>query len=111
MHTARKLTLPAICLAAGIVLGTGVFTSPPAMSYADPVVAQILPQYMTATVDANSLEGKVGDLARESWEIVSITTASSVIDQAIDGKTHIVIEKFQVTARRLSAPPPPPNAK
>jgi hypothetical protein len=111
MPTARTTTLAAFCLAAGIVLGTGVFTSPPAMSSADPVVGQMPPQYMTATVDANSLEGKIGDLARENWEIVSITTASSVIDQAADAKTHIVIEKFQVTARRPSVPPPPPKAK
>jgi hypothetical protein len=108
---ARKTTLAAICLAAGILLGTGVFTAPLSKSYAEPVAGLLPLQYMTATVDANSLEAKVGDLARDNWEIFSITTASSVIDQAVDGKTHIVIDKFQVTARRPSAPPPPPKNK
>ena len=102
MCTFRTATLASICVALGVVLGTGVFTSPHAISFADPAAAPIPPQYTTATVDANSLEGKLGDLARENWEIISITTASSYIDQGVDAKTHIVIEKFQVTARRPS---------
>jgi hypothetical protein len=110
MHAARTTALAAIFLAMGILLGTGLFTAPPALSYADPVAAP--PQYyMTVTVEANSLEAKLGDLARENWEIISIATASQVIDQATDAKTHIVVEKFQLTARRPSAPPPPPKSK
>jgi hypothetical protein len=111
MASVRTTTLAAVSLAIGILLGTGIFTAPPAVSYADPVAGPMPPQYMTATVEANSLEAKVGDLARENWEIISIATASQVIDQAADARTHIVVEKFQVTARRPSAPPPPPKAK
>lgn len=111
MRTARTLTIAAICLAFGILLGAGTFTAPAALSGADPLAGSAPLQYSTATVDANSLEAKVGDLARENWEIFSITTASSEIDQGGDGKTRIVVEKFQVTARRPSAPPPPPKAK
>src|SRR5262245_5104571 len=109
MRTTRMLTLAAICLALGALLGGGVFSVPSAYSYADPAAPP--PQYMTAAVDANSLEGKLGDLTRENWEIFSITTASQSIDQGADGKTHIIVDKFQVTARRPSAPPPPPKAK
>ena len=111
MTAARTATLAAIFLAIGVLLGTGAFTAPPALSYADPVAGPMPPQYMTATVEANSLEAKIGDLAQENWEIISITTASQVIDQAADAKTHIVVEKFQLTARRPSAPPAPPKAK
>jgi hypothetical protein len=111
MHAARNTTLAAAFLAIGILLGTGIITAPPAVSYAEPVAGPMPPQYMTATIDANGLEAKIGDLARENWEIISITTSSQVIDQATDGKTHIVVEKFQVTARRPSAPPLPPKAK
>ena len=93
MPMARKATVEALCLAAGIFLGAGVFTAHLSTSYAQPVAGLIPLQYMTATVDANSLEAKVGDLARDNWEIFSITTASSVIDQAVDGKTHIVINQ------------------
>jgi hypothetical protein len=111
MHAARTTTLAAVFLAIGILLGTGALTGPPAFSYADPVTGPMPPQYMTATIDANELEAKVGDLARENWEIISIATASQFIDQTIDAKTRIVVEKFQVTARRPSAPPPPLKAK
>jgi len=111
MTAVRTTTLAAFSLALGILLGTGIFTAPPAVSYADPVAGLLPFQYMTTTVDANSLEAKVGDLARESWEIVSIATASQVIDQAADARTHIVVEKFQVTARRPSVPPPPSKGK
>jgi hypothetical protein len=111
MHAARTTTLAAAFLATGVLLGTGTFTAPPAVSYADPVTGPMPPQYMTATIDANELEAKIGDLARENWEVISIATASQVIDQAADGKTRIVVEKFQVTARRPSAPAAPPKAK
>jgi hypothetical protein len=92
-----------------LCLGSGLVSGPRAASSADPVAGPAPPQYRTATVEANSLEAKVGDLARDNWEIVSITTASSVIDQAGDGKTHITIEKYQVTARRISVSPPSPK--
>ena len=109
MRTFRTATLTLVCLAIGILLGSGLFTVPHSISYADPVAGPMPPQYTTATVDANSLEAKLGDLARENWEIISITTASSYIDQGVDAKTHIIIEKFQVTARRPSAPAAPPK--
>jgi len=111
MHAARTTTLAAIFLALGILLGTGLFSAQPVFSNADPVPGPTPPQYMTATVEANSLEARIGDLARDNWEIISIATASQVIDQATDAKTHIVVEKFQLTARRPAAPPPPPKAK
>src|SRR5262249_35295198 len=109
MRTTGTLTLTALCLALGALVGAGVFSVPPAYSYADPAAPP--PQYMTTAVDANSLEGKLGDLARDNWEIFSVATSSQSIDQGADGKTHIIVEKFQVTARRPSAPPPPPKAK
>src|SRR5262249_41504990 len=98
-------------LVLGVLLGAGLLTAPPALSYGDPIAGAVPPQYMTATVEANSLEAKIGDLARENWEIVSIATASPGVDQATDANTHIAVQKFQVTARRPSAPPPPPKAK
>jgi hypothetical protein len=98
MQTARTATLASICLAIGILLGTGLLSAPQAISYAEPVAGPAPAQYTTVTVDTNSLEAKLGDLARDNWEVFSITTASSTIDQGGDGKTHIVIEKFQVTA-------------
>jgi len=76
MHAARTTTLAAIFLAVGILLGIGLFTVPPALSYADPVPGPVPSQYMTATVEANSLEAKIGDLVRENWEIIFIAIVS-----------------------------------
>src|SRR5262245_34027779 len=73
MTAIRTTSLAAVTLAIGILLGTGLITAPPAVSYADPVAGPMPPQYMTATIDANELEAKIGDLARENWEIISIT--------------------------------------
>jgi hypothetical protein len=111
MTAARTTTLAAVALTIGILLGAAAFTAPPAFSYADPVAGPTPPQYMTATIDANELEAKIGDLARENWEIISIATASQFIDQTIEAKTRIVVEKFQLTARRPAAPQPPPKGK
>jgi hypothetical protein len=110
MRTTGTITLAVLCLAIGAWLGAEPFKPASAFSYPDPAAIQP-PQYTTTIVEANSLEGKIGDLARENWEIFSITTASSSIDQGADGKTHIVVDKFQVTARRPSTSPPPLKAK
>lgn len=106
MHPIRTSTLAALSLATGIFLGAGLLTSRPAFSYPD-AESPARWDYVTTTVDANSIEAKVGDLSRESWEVVSVTTSSQVIEDKGDGKPRIVVEKYQVTSRRACAPAAP----
>ena len=59
-------------------------------------------EYKTVAVDANALETTLGNLGKESWEVFSLARADVVVDQGIDGKTHVLVEKYQVTARKRS---------
>lgn len=103
MHPIRTSTLAALSLTIGIILGAGLFPSRLAFSYPD-AESPARWEYTTTTVDANSIEAKVGDLSREAWEVISVTTSSQVIEDKGDGKPRIVVEKYQVTSRKANAP-------
>ncbi len=107
MHSVRTATLATLCVLTGMLLASGLFPALHTVSYADPIMRTAPPQYWTAAVDADSLEEQIYDLARDNWEIVSITTASSyaIREEAFDPR--IITEKFQVTARRPWSPAPP----
>jgi hypothetical protein len=107
MRIVRTVTMATFCVLAGMILATGLLPALHTPSYAEPLVRSAPPQYWTAAVDADSLEDQINDLARDHWEIVSITTASSyaIREEAFDPR--IITEKFQVTARRPWSPPPP----
>jgi len=56
--------------------------------------------YQTASVDLGSLTPKLMELSKDGWEVVSIISIDTLIDQQPDGKTHIVTQRVEVTARR-----------
>jgi hypothetical protein len=57
--------------------------------------------YSTATVDLGSLAGTLSELGTQGWEVFSVDHVVSYLDQQeADGKTRLVVEKMQVTAKR-----------
>lgn len=56
--------------------------------------------YQTASVDLGSLTPKLMELSKDGWEVINIITIDTLIDQTPDGKTHILTQRVEVTARR-----------
>ena len=57
--------------------------------------------FTTATVDLGSLAGTLSELGTQGWEVFSVDHVVSYLDQQeADGKTRLVVEKMQVTAKR-----------
>jgi len=100
MSTLTRTALPSLCL---LLLAGGllVIGNRPAHSFPDEPRAAMKWEYSTATVELGSLPATLNDLGGQGWEVFSLDHVSSVLDQpAADGKTRLVVEKMQVTARR-----------
>ena len=58
-------------------------------------------QYTTATVEIGALQVKLDELGNGEWEVFAVDHSDSFVEQGGDGKTRLIVEKFQVTARKL----------
>ncbi len=57
-------------------------------------------EYNSQSVDAASIQTKLTELGSAGWEVFSVTSTDGVVDNAGDGKPHVVTQRFEVTAKR-----------
>jgi hypothetical protein len=82
-----------------IVLAAGLFGTPAARSYQ--AAADVKPvrwEYVSESVDANSVQSKLNEWASQQWEFVAMVETDRSVETT--DKTRIIVDKFQVTARR-----------
>jgi len=95
----RTFVAPAclVILAGGLLL----FGNREVHSYPDDTKPPVKWEYSTTTVDIASLAATLAELGPQGWEVFSVDHVASVLDQpGADGKTRLVVEKMQVTAKR-----------
>lgn len=56
--------------------------------------------YQTSSVDLGSLTPKLIELGKDGWDVINIISIDTLIDQTPDGKTHILTQRVEVTAKR-----------
>lgn len=98
----RRVGFPALCLAGTALLVVGILVARDAFSYPDPQKPPVAVkwEYNTSTVDASSLQAKLGELGNDGWDVFSIERSRQYIEQDAANKTHLVADQFQVTGRR-----------
>lgn len=55
-------------------------------------------EYLSEPVDANSVQSKLNEWASQQWEFVAMVETDRSVETT--DKTRIIVDKFQVTARR-----------
>ena len=55
-------------------------------------------EYISETIDANTVQSKLNEWAAQNWEFVSLVASDRVLETT--DKSRLLIEKYQVTARR-----------
>lgn len=77
----------------------GLLSSPAARSNQNAADAKpVRWEYISESVDANSVQSKLNEWASQQWEFVSMAASDRVLETA--EKSRILIEKYQITARR-----------
>ena len=57
-------------------------------------------EYNSQSIDAASIQTKLTELGSAGWEVFSVTSTDGVVDNAGDGKPHVITQRFEVTAKR-----------
>lgn len=57
-------------------------------------------EYNSQSIDATSIQVKLTELGNAGWEVFAVTSTDGVVDNAADGKPHVVTQRFEVTAKR-----------
>ncbi|MEK6262234.1 MAG: hypothetical protein AABP62_26855 [Planctomycetota bacterium] len=57
-------------------------------------------EYNSQSVDAASIQTKLTELGTAGWEVFSVASTDGVVDNAGDGKPHVVTQRFEVSAKR-----------
>ena len=57
-------------------------------------------EYNSQSVEAASIQAKLTELGIVGWEVFSVTSTDGVVDNAGDGKPHVVTQRFEITAKR-----------
>ena len=57
-------------------------------------------EYNSQSVEAASIQTKLTELGSAGWEVFSVTSTDGVVDNAGDGKPHVVTQRFEVSAKR-----------
>ncbi len=63
-------------------------------------VAVVEWEYNSQSVEAASVQTKLNELGSTGWEVFSVSSSDRVVDNAGDGKPHIITERFEVSAKR-----------
>ena len=81
-----------------VVLAAGLIGTPTARSNQNQEAKPIRWEYISEPVDANSVQSKLNEWASQQWEFMAMVETDRVVETT--DKSRIIIEKFQVTARR-----------
>lgn len=100
--------IPLFCLTAMAGLVTLDWLGRPAVSGAADVAATtaVKWEYVTGAVEPGALQARLTELGKDGWDVFSIERIDSTVDQTADGKTHLVSEKLEVSAKRPAKPQP-----
>lgn len=100
MSHVSRAAIPALCVSVSAALLL-LATTRAAHSFPDEPRTPTKWEYSTATIDIGSLAGTLSELGTQGWEVFSVDHVASVLEQQnADGKTRLVAEKMQVTAKR-----------
>lgn len=81
-----------------VVLAVGLLGTPAARSNQNQEAKPIRWEYISEPVDANSVQSKLNEWASQQWEFMAMVEMDRVVETT--DKSRIIIEKFQITARR-----------
>jgi hypothetical protein len=104
MAAVRRLTVPTLALLLTLMLGLVLGEVRSAHSYPDKSPAPMRWEYTTMTIDVGELPARLNDLGREGWDVFSLERAGLFLDQAAEGKTRLVTDTLQLTAKRPLKP-------
>ena len=82
-----------------VVLAAGLLGTPAARSNQNQEAKAVRWEYISEPVDANSVQSKLNEWASQQWEFVAMVDSDRSVETT--DKPRIIIEKFQVTARRV----------
>ena len=57
-------------------------------------------EYNSNVVDANALQPKFDEMVKAGWEVLSVTTAETALDQGVENRPRLIVEKYLVVGRR-----------
>ncbi|MSR57137.1 MAG: hypothetical protein EXS05_05645 [Planctomycetaceae bacterium] len=100
MIEARRVVIPSLCVVCLFAVGLLLVPGRPALSYPDEAPSALRWEYSTENVEAGGLLVKLGELSGQGWDVFSVEQFAQGIEQGADGKTRLLVERFQVTARR-----------
>jgi len=90
-----------------LVIGAVLVWIAPSGDWARPVTAQtgapaaaVEWEYNSQSIDVASIQSKLTELGTAGWEVFAVTSTDGVVDNAGDGKPHVVTQRFEVTAKR-----------
>ncbi|MCX7419493.1 MAG: hypothetical protein NT013_08145 [Planctomycetia bacterium] len=82
-----------------LILAAGLFGTPAARSYQAATESKPTRwEYISESVDANSVQSKLNEWASQQWEFVAMVETDRSVETT--DKPRIIVDKFQVTARR-----------
>ena len=82
-----------------VVLAAGLLGTQSARSYQTTTDSKpIRWEYISEPVDANSVQSKINEWAGQQWEFVAMVETDRSVETT--DKPRIIVDKFQVTARR-----------
>jgi len=99
MRVASRWGIPVLCAIGAFLLAGWVLTRH-AVSQTDAKPVPVKYEYSSSVVDANSLQPKFDELVNGGWEVLSVTTAETVLDQGVENKPRLIVEKYLVVGRR-----------
>lgn len=87
-----------VALVAAVVATSLVLSSQTARSF--PADERPKWEYVTVSTEASSLQARLTELGDQGWEVFSIDRADMAVEQGVDGNAHVVVSRYEVTAKR-----------
>jgi hypothetical protein len=95
----RNLYYAPVLLVVG-VLGLAFFRTEKHAVQAQTATAAASWEYQTSSIELGSLTTKLTELSRDGWDVFNVIAVDTMINQTPDGKTHILTQRVEVTAKR-----------
>jgi hypothetical protein len=100
MMKSLRFTVSSASLTVALAVGLALLANRPAVSFQAADGAPTRWEYNTVTVEAASLQAKLGELATDGWEVFSLDDYESKVEGGDNNQPRLTVEKYQVTAKR-----------